>query len=156
MKQKMKRILTMAIVLCLAANVFCITMETSQAAASTKTIKKTVKFKGYEAKALKFKTTADENLTITAKVKSASDPKRYFVTAFCEGTSSYGADLSGSQKSDSQKIKFKKGTQNFIITSVGSGSVTLTIEIKAKKSVLKFVSLKKTKIRSGSSSDDEK
>lgn len=155
MKQKMKRILTMAIVLCLAANVFCITMETSQAAASTKTIKKTVKFKGYEAKALKFKTTADENLTITAKVKSASDPKGYFVTTFCEGTM-YGANLSGSQKSDSKKIKFEKGTQNLILTSVGSGTVTLTIEIKAKKSVLKFASLKKTKIRKSSSSDDEK
>lgn len=156
MKQTMKRILSVALVLCLAVNVFCNVPETAQAAAYKKTIKKTVKLKDYQAKALKFKTKANVSLTITAKMKNGSGSKQS-VTMFSEGApyNAYNAYISDSKKL-SKKVKFEKGTQNLIITSVGQGTVTLTIEIKAKKSALKFMSLKKTKVRTGSSSDDEK
>ena len=155
MKQKMIRILSVALVLCLAVNVFCNIPETAQAAAYKKTIKKTFKLKGGEAKALKFKTKANVSLTLTAKVKSASDSEQYrYVTMFCEeaGNTAYFTD----PKKLKTKIKCKKRTQNLIITSAGQGTVTLTIEIKTTKSALKFMSLKKTKVRTGASSDDEK
>lgn len=159
MKQKMKRILSVALVLCLAVNVFvfCNIPETAQAAAYKKTITKTFKLKGYEAKALKFKTNANASLTVTAKIKNASNPALYnCVTMFCEGEmfSAYFTD----PKKLSKKTDFEKGTHNLIITSAGQGqdTVTLTIEIKTKKSALKFMSLKKTPVRKASSSDDEK
>lgn len=156
MKQNTKRILSVALVLCLAVNVFCNTPKTVQAAAYKKTIKKTVTFKGYEAKALKFKLKANASLTVTAKVKNASDPALYnSVTMFCEG-GGYSAYFITPNKLSSKKAKLEKGTQNLIITSAGDGTVTLTIEIKSKKPALKFMSLKKTKVRTGSSSDDEK
>ncbi len=158
MKQKIKRILNVALVLCLAANVFvfCNIPETAQAAAYKKTITKTVKLKGAEAKELKFKTKNNASLTLTAKVKNASDSEQYrYVTMFCEGTG-HTAYFINPKKLSNTKIECTKGTQNLIITSAGVGTVTLTIEIKSKKSALKFVSLKKTHVRKGASSDDEK
>ena len=158
MKQKMKRILSVALVMCLVASVFFNIPVTAQAASYKKTIKKTIKLKGYEAKALKFKTNANANLTVTAKVKNASKPTLYqSVTMFCEGEwfSAYFTN----PKKLSKKMEFEKGTHNLIITSAagqGQDTITLTIEIKAKKSALKFISLKKTHVRKGSSSDDEK
>lgn len=156
MKQNTKRILSVALVLCMALSVFCSTPMTAQAAAYTKTIKKTVTLKGYQAKLLKFKVKSDATLTINAKVKSDSDSNQYrYTTMYCEGTM-YSAYFTEEKKLSQNKEKFEKGTQNLIITSAGDGSITLEIEIKAKKPVLKFVSLKKTHVRTGSSSDDEK
>lgn len=152
MKQNMKRILSVALVLCLAVNVFCNETETAQAAAYKKTIKKTFKLKGGEAKKLKFKTKANASLTLTAKVKGDCNVTLFYNGA---GTVVKSLYLLNSKKLTS-KIKSKKGTQNLTITSVGQEDVTVTVEIKTKKSALKFTSLKKTKVMKSSSSDEEK
>lgn len=152
MKQKMKRILSVALVLCLAIGVFCSTTETAQAKAYKKTIKKTFKIKHGKTKLLKFKAKSKATITITVKVKGNPKEYRYVTMNFAGAGYIYDIMQMTAGGIVSKKIKIKKGMQECTINSESSKTLTCTIEIKAKKPVLQYKSLKNTKIEHCSSS----
>ena len=147
MKQKMKRILSIVLVLCLAIGVFCSTTETAQAKAYKKTIKKTFKIKHGKTKLLKFKAKSKATITITVKVKGNPKEYRYVTMNFAGAGYIYDGIWMTDEGIVSKKIKIKKGMQELIINSASSKTMTCTIEIKAKKPVLQYKSLKNHKIK---------
>lgn len=162
MKQRIKRILSVALVLCLAANAFCMISETAQAAAYTKTIKKTVKLRENERKMLRFNLKSSADVTVTAKLAGSSKSDKYqYVGVLYKGDGGVvrAIEVRGGQH-NSQKIKYKKGTQRLEIFASGQGTLKFTIEIKAKKPVLQFKSLKAAAatdtMAGGPSADDER
>lgn len=144
MKKHLKRMVSAALALCLAANILCATAAPSQAAAYKKTIKKTITFSACDTREFHFKIKSSADVTITATLKGNSEKGHHYVAISHKGKGKtievFG--IKGKKKAQ-QKIKFKKGTQILSIGSGGQGTIKLTIEIKAKKPVLQFKSVKK-------------
>ncbi|RKI41652.1 hypothetical protein D7V86_07940 [bacterium D16-51] len=145
MKNNLKRILSVALVLCLAANLCGTTVKTAQAAAYKKTIKKIVKFKACDAREFTFQLKSAAEVTITASLKGKTVVGQYVAVQHKgKGNALQVFGMKGKKKSK-EKIKFKKGTQTLSIGSGGSETINLVIEITAKKPVLQFLSVKEPK-----------
>lgn len=146
MKSSWKRILSLVLALCLAAGLSCMTAETAQAAAYKKTIKKTIKFKAAEGRVLNFKVKSSASATITVTLKGDTKSGQHYATVIYKGAGKEKyVEVFGvkGRKKASEKVKLKKGAQHLLIASGGRATMKVVIEIKAKKPVLQFRSVKK-------------
>lgn len=139
MKTNYKKLMRMALALCMAAVMFCGVVAEAQAAGYQKSFTKTATIKGGQACVLWMDVQEDAGVTVT--VSTTSKNKNLNIQAIVAGVRDgepYYTNLDSKHKKGSFTVTVPKGTHQLYVTNYGIGKEKVKIKVSAKGKVIKF------------------
>lgn len=143
MKRDYKKLMQMALALCLAAVMVCSVVTEAQAAGFTKSFTQTATIKGGQQCMMTVELKKDAKVTVT--VSSTSKNKNLNIQASFAGAydgNPYFVNLTSKKKKASFTVNLEKGTtglKQLYVSNYGSGKEKVKIKVSAKSAVLKYV-----------------
>lgn len=144
MKENYKKLMRMALALCLAVVMLCGATTDAHAAGSKKSFTKTATLKGGQQCLLTMKLKKRYKVKMTISTTSKKkDLNIQAVAPRSQSASSY-TSLNSKKRKNSVTVDLPKGTNILYITNYGMSKAKVKIKLSAKGKVLRFVRTKTT------------
>lgn len=143
MKRNYKKLMRMALALCIAAMMFCSVGINAQAAGFKKSFTKTVTLKGGQQCVMRMNVKSDTKVKVT--ISTTKKRKNMNIQALIAGEydgDPYHTNLDSKHKKGSFAVNVGKGTKNLWITNYGVGKIKVKVKVSGKGKVIKFTKKK--------------